>query len=98
MALVYMPVKEAAALLRLSISTVYRRAKKGTLKCRRDGRLLQIAVEKPVEAASANNNAEQPVLQADAALAPAPTGGAQRELVITPRERIGGFYQVFFLS
>jgi len=90
-------VREAAALLGLSISSVYRRARKGTLLFTRESGRITIAIDRPqvmTEATQANGgpSTQKTTLQVPTTR----TGGAQRELVITPRGRSGiGFFQLF---
>jgi hypothetical protein len=90
---VYVRPKEAAAQLRVSVSTVYRRVRKGLLTCKLDQGWITVQV-------LSNHPAKPP----DQPTAPAPqepkpvndapaSSGGQRELVILPRE---GTRRAFF--
>jgi excisionase family DNA binding protein len=89
---VYLSPKEAASRLQVSLSTVYRRARNGCLAYRREDGRIRIAVE---HTQAITNECAAVGSQESRTHATAPPNGAQRELVIRPRDRIGGFYQVF---
>jgi excisionase family DNA binding protein len=91
---VYVRPKEAATRLQISVSTVYRRIRKGLLKSKRDGGRIKVEV-RSTHAPEAPNQPEEPVRQKPKPVVTPPSSEGQRALIIRPGEgaRVA-FFQV----
>jgi predicted site-specific integrase-resolvase len=88
---VYVRPKEAAAQLRVSVSTVYRRARKGFLSYKREDGRIMIRVESVSETPAQTSPGAPIQVQSQTASSAAHSGGGQRELVPRQRARVTFF-------
>jgi len=91
----YVSAKEAKLMLGISLSTVYRRARKGMLPKKLEGGRLYVGVENSLDGTNAKVSPAQIPAESTPSNPQSQPSSGQRELIINNRHRIGvAFYQL----